>query len=139
MSVQPEELVEAVDMHPLPVPLHAGGEIFVTTTDTILKDQNSYFSALLVQKQLQGGNPFFVDRDGSRFKHVLNYLRNGTVHINDVPTLEAILEEAVYFQLQALKVCEHLSLPSIYSLRAVLFGTFPLCGAQCCISREAAV
>lgn len=85
---------------------HSGGKIFETSTDTILKDQNSYFSALLVQNQLKSGNPFFVDRDGSRFKHVLNYLRNGTVHTSDVPTLEAIAEEAVYFQLQPLRVSD---------------------------------
>ncbi|GJD10457.1 BTB/POZ domain-containing adapter for CUL3-mediated RhoA degradation protein 1 [Galdieria sulphuraria] len=42
-------------------------------------------------------------RDGDRFRHILNYLRCGTVHIGeDIRLLGEILEEAEYFGLQSL-------------------------------------
>ncbi|KAK3257250.1 hypothetical protein CYMTET_33655 [Cymbomonas tetramitiformis] len=46
----------------------------------------------------------FIDRDGERFRHILNYLRTGTVHLDSNPVkYQELLEEAQYFQLCGLE------------------------------------
>ncbi|KAI5057026.1 hypothetical protein GOP47_0028844 [Adiantum capillus-veneris] len=49
----------------------------------------------------------WIDRDAHRFDHVLNYLRNGTIWLEDVASLRAVQEEAVFFGLSGLEsLCE---------------------------------
>lgn len=46
----------------------------------------------------------FIDRDGVRFRHVLNYLRTGTLPSFDAAwRYEEVAEEADFFALEALK------------------------------------
>jgi len=62
-----------------------------------------------------------LDRQrSSRFKHVLNYLRSGTVTSNDIATLEAVAEEAKYFSLAQLKVMYWHSLACVHVDSSIL-------------------
>lgn len=48
---------------------------------------------------------FFIDRDGTLFKHVLNFLRMDSivsVDVSDVPLLSELLQEAMYYQIEPL-------------------------------------
>ena len=45
---------------------------------------------------------YFIDRDGKLFRHILNFLRSGTLHVSSLEVLEALREEADYFCLQDL-------------------------------------
>jgi hypothetical protein len=47
---------------------------------------------------------FFIDRDGLRFRHVLNFLRNDTLFVadDDEQLAREILEEASFFNIDAL-------------------------------------
>mmetsp|Transcript_8097 Transcript_8097/g.12409 ORF Transcript_8097/g.12409 Transcript_8097/m.12409 type:complete len:128 (-) Transcript_8097:67-450(-) len=46
----------------------------------------------------------FIDRDGRRFHHILNYLRSGTIpNFDDIWKYEEIMEEADFFNLLELK------------------------------------
>ena len=45
---------------------------------------------------------YFIDRDGDRFKYVLNYLRDGESELPPDSMVEDVLKEAKYFQLQEL-------------------------------------
>merc|ERR1711953_812434 len=60
--------------------LDIGGKTFSTTYATITKDSGSRL-ANMVRGTLETGNwkdHFFVDRDPSHFRHVLNFLRQGS-------------------------------------------------------------
>lgn len=84
------------------VHFNVGGTSFHTTVSTLLSVQDTYFSAQL-SGRYAAGSVVFLDRDASRFRHILNYLRNGTLHIGDNLELhQEILEEADYFQITPL-------------------------------------
>ncbi|ESO07088.1 hypothetical protein HELRODRAFT_76527, partial [Helobdella robusta] len=46
---------------------------------------------------------YFIDRDGKMFRHVLNYVRTGSLNIPaDFQEVDLLLEEARFFDLQSL-------------------------------------
>ena len=61
------------------------------------------FSGRHELSQEQDGS-YFIDRDGTFFRYILNFLRDGTLDSgtlpNNVPALREILREAKYYQLQ---------------------------------------
>ena len=64
------------------VKLNIGGQIFETNTITLRKDPDSLL-ATMFSKQIevikQESETYFIDRDGTNFRHVLNYLRTGKI------------------------------------------------------------
>ncbi|GBG61657.1 hypothetical protein CBR_g23172 [Chara braunii] len=90
--------------------LNVGGVHLATSPDTLRTDRSSM---LAVMQRWEWRIPskekceIFIDRDGERFKHVLNYLRNGTVHLGQEPQDRVryfeLLEEAEYFNLDGMK------------------------------------
>lgn len=83
------------------VGVNVGGQVFVSTVETLTKERGSMleilFSGRFPVERDSGGN-VFIDRDGHRFRHVLNYLRSGTLHVGPDPyALREVLEEAEYY------------------------------------------
>jgi len=80
---------------------------FTTTEETLTSIEGSFFSALLSGKYNLDGcrddhGCIFIDRDGERFRHILNYFRNHTLHlprggVNVMHIYEQVLEEARFF------------------------------------------
>jgi hypothetical protein len=62
----------------------------------LLPFQDSYFVHLFcgthIPKPCEDGSYFF-DRDGTHFRYILNYLRNGPNTITSIPNDETILHE----------------------------------------------
>ena len=60
------------------VKLDVGGQHFTTTVQTLTKDPNSMlaamFSGKFEMKPSEDGS-FFIDRDGTHFRFILNFLR----------------------------------------------------------------
>jgi len=91
---------------PKVVHLNVGGLRFMTTLDTLRRDQNS-----MLGRMFSGEHPvlrdedgsFVIDRDGRHFHHVLNYLRDGSVPIglSRVDRLE-LLREVDFYALKSL-------------------------------------
>jgi len=83
------------------VGVNVGGQVFATTLETLTKERGSMLEILFsgqydVDRDTAGN--VFIDRDGQRFRHVLNYLRSGTIHLGSDPSaLREILEEAEYY------------------------------------------
>jgi hypothetical protein len=86
------------------VDVNVGGVHFATTRHTLCSalEPRSMLAAMFAD----GGLPsrtdrhgcVFIDRDGGRFRLILNYLRSGTVHCDpDRTALSELLEEAEYF------------------------------------------
>eukprot|EP00638_Chattonella_subsalsa_P016585 CAMPEP_0117829672 /NCGR_PEP_ID=MMETSP0949-20121206/8005_1 /TAXON_ID=44440 /ORGANISM="Chattonella subsalsa, Strain CCMP2191" /LENGTH=178 /DNA_ID=CAMNT_0005670467 /DNA_START=55 /DNA_END=591 /DNA_ORIENTATION=+ len=89
--------------------LNVGGTRFLTSRSTIEKIPESML-ARMFSIESPYSNPtdeegyVFIDRDGNRFNHVLNFLRSGNVpNFDDKWRYEEILEEADFFAIQELK------------------------------------
>ena len=88
------------------VKLNVGGQHFTTSVQTLKKDPNSMlaamFSGKFEMKPSENGS-FFIDRDGTYFRFILNYLRNGELILPEGATFLKELEaEAKFYQLQGI-------------------------------------
>ena len=92
------------------VKLDVGGHIFSTSLTTLTRDKNSMLAAMFSGRhqlvKLKGkDNTFFIDRDGTHFRHILNYLRDDLcldTLPQEVTILKEIQREADYYQLSGL-------------------------------------
>ena len=88
------------------VKLNVGGQHFTTSLQTLTRDPNSMlaamFSGKFEMKPSEDGS-FFIDRDGTYFRFILNYLRNGELILPDSATFLKELEaEAKFYQVQGI-------------------------------------
>ena len=93
------------------VGLNVGGANFTTTAETLRGCP--YFETLLSGRfkvARDGAGNVFVDRDGQRFRYILNFLREGTLHVAENDPQKArlvyqeLLEEATFFGVETLCV-----------------------------------
>jgi len=80
--------------------LNIGGTIIMTTKSTLSKDPRSLLYRISqdeadLRKDESGA--FIIDRDPSYFKPVLNFLRHGKLVIDRNMIEEAVLEEAMFY------------------------------------------
>ena len=88
------------------VKLNVGGHHFTTSIQTLTRDPDSMlaamFSGRFEMKPSKDGT-FFIDRDGTYFRFILNYLRDGKLSLPDGATfLEEIATEAEFYQIQGI-------------------------------------
>ncbi|XP_078350503.1 uncharacterized protein LOC144635272 [Oculina patagonica] len=88
------------------VNLNIGGHHFTTSVQTLTKDPNSMlaamFSGRFEMKPSEDGT-LFIDRDGTHFRFILNYLRNGKLTLPEGATfLNELEEEAEFYQIQGI-------------------------------------
>ncbi len=88
------------------VNLNVGGHHFTTSVQTLTKDPNSMlaamFSGRFEMKPSEDGT-LFIDRDGTHFRFILNYLRNGKLTLPEGATfLKELEEEAEFYQIQGI-------------------------------------
>ena len=88
------------------VKLNVGGQHFVTSVQTLRKDPNSMLAAMFSGKfdtKISEGGSFFIDRDGTHFRFILNYLRTGQLTLPEGATfLKELEEEAEFYQIQGI-------------------------------------
>jgi len=95
------------------IKLNVGGQIFVTSLETLTVDKNSSFCKIL-EKPVKLDDAVFIDRDGTHFRHILNFLRSGVLNIkSDITLHNELLVEADYYQIQGLKDLLQVTLPKI--------------------------
>ena len=88
------------------VKLNVGGQHFATSVQTLTKDPNSMlasmFSGRFDMKPSEDGS-FFIDRDGTHFRFILNFLRTGKLTLPEGATfIKELEEEAEFYQIQGL-------------------------------------
>ena len=88
------------------VKLNVGGQHFTTSVQTLTKDPNSMlasmFSGRFDMKPSEDGS-FFIDRDGTHFRFILNFLRTGKLTLPEGATfIKELEEEAEFYQIQGL-------------------------------------
>ena len=89
------------------VRLSVGGVIFETSIDTLCADPNSMLAAMFsgrhnVIKDEEGR--YFIDRDGTHFRYILNYLRDGNTYIpfDNQQLVDELYEEVQFFNIENL-------------------------------------
>ena len=86
------------------VALNVGGNIFVTTKQTLSRENSSILSD--IEKQgfsRDSKNRIFIDRDGDLFENVLKYLETGALHLpKTFSELNWLRGEAKYYKLTKL-------------------------------------
>ncbi len=83
------------------VMLNVGGHRFSTSSTTLLKDGSSMLAAMFSGRFAPARDhtgAVFIDRDGTHFRHILNYLRDGIVYLpeDDMQMRQELLAEAQY-------------------------------------------
>ncbi|KAJ8027104.1 BTB/POZ domain-containing protein KCTD8 [Holothuria leucospilota] len=89
--------------------LNVGGTFFTTSRDTLTRYPGSTLHSMFskdgistVPKDDLGR--FIIDRDGSVFGFILNFLRSGSLNLpTDFTAHEQLIDEADYFQLPDMK------------------------------------
>ncbi|ESO84857.1 hypothetical protein LOTGIDRAFT_131507, partial [Lottia gigantea] len=91
------------------VKLDVGGHIYTTSILTLTRDQDSMLAAMFSGRhpiKTEADGTVFIDRDGTHFRYILNFLRDGGLNAEALPrnkqTLRELRNEAVYFQLSGL-------------------------------------
>ena len=88
------------------IKLNVGGQHFTTSLQTLTKDTGSMlhamFSGRFDTKPGEDGS-YFIDRDGTHFRYILNYLRTGRLLLpKDELIREELLEEAEFYQIHGI-------------------------------------
>ncbi|KAK7109528.1 uncharacterized protein [Littorina saxatilis] len=107
-----QEIKKMAELHEVQegrVKLDIGGHQFTTSVLTLTKETDSMLAAMFSGRHVlktEADGSFFIDRDGTHFRYVLNYLRDGCIKEGTLPcnetTLRELLTEAEYFQLSGL-------------------------------------
>ncbi|XP_078354268.1 uncharacterized protein LOC144638851 isoform X2 [Oculina patagonica] len=88
------------------VKLNVGGHFFSTSLETLTKDAGSMlhamFSGRFETKPSEDGS-YFIDRDGTHFRYILNYLRTGQLIVpEDKIIRRELLAEAEFYQVEGM-------------------------------------
>ena len=95
------------------IDLNVGGTRYSTSRSTLTKYPDSMLGVMFsgrhdLETMKCSDGSFFIDRDGTHFRHILNYLRDGEDVIESFPksaeVLREILREVTYYQLENLAV-----------------------------------
>ena len=82
--------------------LDVGGSIFKVARQTLQRYPESMLAKLVSEDwkpQDDNSTPVFIDRDGSRFQFVLDFLRDGKVHLPASVSAEALRADFAYYGL----------------------------------------
>ncbi|KAL9951568.1 hypothetical protein ACROYT_G044252 [Oculina patagonica] len=88
------------------IKLNVGGCNFSTSLETLTKDPDSMlhamFSGRFETKPSEDGS-YFIDRDGTHFRYILNYLRTGQLVVpEDKIIRQELLTEAEFYQVEGI-------------------------------------
>ncbi|XP_068678620.1 uncharacterized protein [Montipora foliosa] len=91
---------------PKTLKLNVGGQVFSTSLETMKKDSGSMFHGMFSgrfdTKPAEDGT-YFIDRDGTHFRYILNYLRTGNLVVpEDKIVRRELLTEAEFYQVQGI-------------------------------------
>jgi len=91
---------------PKMVKLNVGGHLFSTSLATLTKDPGSMLHAMFSGRfdaKPSGDGSYFIDRDGTHFRHILNYLRTGQLIVpqDEIIRVE-LLAEADFYQIEGI-------------------------------------
>ncbi|VDI40807.1 Hypothetical predicted protein, partial [Mytilus galloprovincialis] len=107
-----DEITRMEELHKVQkgrIKLDVGGTIYTTSELTLTRDSESMLAAMFSGRhniKPEEDGTIFIDRDGTHFRYILNYLRDGGIATDALPRSRQVLRElrneAIYFQLHSL-------------------------------------
>ena len=123
---RPRDLAAMEAAAPPIVHLNVGGTEFSTSHETLTSQCPGSFLHSMFSgdwaRQCDARGRVFIDRDGTRFRHVLNFLRSGCLHATDEAFCHELLEEADFFGLATLSAALHQALDAMKEWRYLGYG-----------------
>ena len=120
-AARPRDLAAMEAAAPPIVHLNVGGTEFSTSHETLTSQCPGSFLHSMFSgdwaRQCDARGRVFIDRDGTRFRHVLNFLRSGCLHATDEAFCHELLEEADFFGLATLSAALHQALDAMKEQR----------------------
>lgn len=87
---------------PAIINLNVGGYFFSTRLSTLRKYEESMLAAMFSERyKVDKDGNYFLDMDGTRFKHILNYLRNEQ-HLPPRNIVQEVITDAMYLGINSL-------------------------------------
>jgi hypothetical protein len=110
------------------VHLNVGGVQYCVAKSTVMKFEDTMLANLISDKWISNNNseePIFIDRDGERFKYILDFYRDEEIIVPRTVSIEAVKKDALYFGLPENAIIteskkQNLFLGDIFSLRSSL-------------------
>jgi len=107
------------------IKLNVGGVIFMTTKLSLTSQKGTFFEKEFSQKSnlpKDENGAYFIDRDPTYFRHILNFLRHGTMNIEILSNNEKIeiLDQAKFYNIPLL--LQFLSPKVISESRLLILG-----------------
>jgi uncharacterized protein YjbI with pentapeptide repeats len=87
------------------VRLDVGGKKFVTTRTTLTKERDSMLAKMFSGQWNSARDEkgaYLIDRSPEYFEPILNYLRTGTIVLDDGVNVEGVLQEAKFFNISSM-------------------------------------
>ena len=89
------------------VRLSVGGALFETSIDTLCRDPNSMLAVMFSGRHtttVDEDGRYFIDRDGTHFRYILNYLRDGNTYLpsDNQQLMDELYEEVCFYGIEAL-------------------------------------
>ncbi|KAI9492550.1 hypothetical protein BDB00DRAFT_827923 [Zychaea mexicana] len=109
------------------VKLNVGGQQFVTSRTTLTRDPNSLLANLFYTQEPDEDGSYFLDRDSTYFRLVLNYLRDLKIPQNaldDPRIMDELMQEAQYYRINDLLKLRWMDLPVV--TQDDLYRMYPL-------------
>ena len=96
-----------VDGFPKIIRLSVGGALFETSIETLCSDPDSMLAVMFSGRHhaTKGGDGrYFIDRDGTHFRYILNYLRDGNTYIpvDNQQVIDELTEEVTFYNIHNL-------------------------------------
>jgi len=127
---------DKINTHDGKVRLNVGGKKFVTSLSTLVYMQNTYFHAMFsghfnVREDDDG--EYFIDRDGTHFGYILNYMRDPSQEIilpDDTILLKQLLREVEFYRVDHLVDLINQEIDYIKWVNAKAARKAPLCVSE---------
>jgi hypothetical protein len=100
-------MVESLQPFPKVVRLSVGGALFETSIDTLCRDPNSMLAVMFSGRHTttkDDDGRYFIDRDGTHFRYILNYLRDGNTYLpaDNQQLMDELYEEVCFYGIEPL-------------------------------------
>ena len=109
---------------PPTISFNVGGSVYQVSCNTLQRYPESMLAKLVseVWKPQEPSAPIFIDRDGSRFQFVLDFLRDGKVHLPASVSAEALRADFAYYGLpDGVKITrDHLGFSHVFRITEYL-------------------
>jgi hypothetical protein len=78
-----------------------GGKLYKVAVDILMKYENTMLAKMVSEKWNKEENqvPLFIDRNGERFQHILDWYRDGRMIVPRTVAIDAMKSDALFFGL----------------------------------------